>query len=147
MAAGFTVMNENLPKLEERLREIAASLLATLELSPTLSIDAESPLSEMNWKVQKSLEQLAPFGYGNREPIFLSRNVAVRDARIVGNEHLKLMLSDGQIVWDAIAFRQGSWMASLPSRIDVAYQLEARTWNGEARLQLNVKDIKPTDSA
>jgi hypothetical protein len=53
------------------------------------------------------------------------------------------MLSDGQVVWDAIAFRQGSWIGSLPQRIDVAYQLEARTWNGESRLQLNVKDIKP----
>ena len=142
MAAGFTVVNENLPKLEARLREIAARILATLELSPTLTIDAESLLSDMNWKVQKALEQLAPFGYGNREPVFLSRNVGVRDARIVGNEHLKLTLSDGQLVWDAIAFRQGSWMGSLPPRIDVAYQLEARTWNGEARLQLNVKDIK-----
>jgi hypothetical protein len=55
-----------------------------------------------------------------------------------------LLLGDGQITWDAIAFRQGSWLGKIPSRIDVAYQLEARTWNGEARLQLNVKDIKPT---
>ena len=69
----------------------------------------------------------------------------VREARLVGSEHLKLMLSDGQIVWDAIAFRQASWIGNLPPRIDVAYQLEARTWNGETRLQLNVKDIKPSN--
>ena len=145
MAAGFTVVNEKLADLEIRLREISERVLGTLELAPTLSIDAEASLSEMNWTVQKALEQLAPFGYGNREPIFQSRNVIVRDARVVGNEHLKLMLSDGQVVWDAIAFRQGSWIGSLPQRIDVVYQLEARTWNGESRLQLNVKDIKPAN--
>ncbi len=145
MAAGFTVVNEKLPELEARLREIAARGLAQLELAPTLTIDAEAALSEMNWTVEKSLEELAPFGYGNREPIFLSRNVIVRDARIVGNEHLKLTLSDGQVVWDAIAFRQGSWLGHLPPRIDVAYQLESRTWNNQARLQLNVKDIKATE--
>ncbi len=144
MAAGFTVVNANLAELETRLREIAARSLATMELAPTLSIDAEASLGDMNWTVQKALGQLAPFGYGNREPIFASRNVIVRDARLVGGDHLKLTLSDGQIVWDAIAFRQGSWAGSLPSRIDVAYQLEARTWNGETRLQLNVKDLKPT---
>ncbi len=144
MAAGFTVRNENLAALEERLREIAARQLSPTELAPTLSVDAEASLSEMNWALQKSLEHLAPFGYGNREPIFVSRNVLVREARLVGTEHLKLMLSDGQIVWDAIAFRQGSWLGNLPQRIDVAYQLDARTWNGETRLQLNVKDIKPT---
>jgi single-stranded-DNA-specific exonuclease len=88
------------------------------------------------------LDKLAPFGFGNREPVFVSRNVMVRDARLVGNEHLRLMLSDGQAVWDAIAFRQGSWLGALPKTIDVAYQLEARVWNGETKLQLQVKDIK-----
>lgn len=147
MAAGFTVTNENLPKLETRLREIAERILASLELAPTMTIDAEAALSEMNWTVQKSLDQLAPFGYGNREPVFLSRNVLVRDARLVGADHLKLTLSDGQATWDAIAFRQASWLGSLPKRVDVAYQLEARTWNGDSRLQLNVKDIKPTNGS
>ena len=143
MAAGFTVRNENLSALETRLREIAARTLAPSELAPTLAVDAEAALSDMNWALLKSLEQLAPFGYGNREPIFISRDIIVRDARLVGSEHLKLVLSDGQIVWDAIAFRQGSWAGNLPPRIDLAYQLDARTWNGETRLQLNVKDIKP----
>ena len=145
MAAGFTVTNENLPGLELRLREIAERNLASLELAPTMTIDAEAPLSEMTWTVHKSLEQLAPFGYGNREPVFLSRNVLVRDSRLVGADHLKLTVSDGQVLWDAIAFRQGNWLGNLPQRIDMAYQLEARTWNGESRLQLNVKDIKPTN--
>jgi single-stranded-DNA-specific exonuclease len=145
MAAGFTVRNENLLALEARLRAIAARALSPSELAPTLSVDANASLSDMDWTLRKSLEQLAPFGYGNREPIFVSRNVIVREVRIVGTEHLKLMLSDGQIVWDAIAFRQGSRIGNLPQRIDVAYQLDARTWNGETRLQLNVKDIKPTN--
>lgn len=142
MAAGFTVRNENLPMLSARLREIAARTLVPAELVPTLNIDAEVSLSEMTWPLFKSLEALAPFGYGNREPIFASRNVLVRDARVVGNEHLKLLLSDGQIVWDAIAFRQASWLGRLPARVDIAYQLDARAWNGETRLQLNIKDIR-----
>ena len=145
MAAGFTVLNENLAELERRLKEIAAHELADSELVPTLIVDAETTLGDMNWQLQKSLEQLAPFGYGNREPLFLSRGVAVRDSKIVGNEHLKLLLSDGQVVWDAIAFRQGYWLNDLPRRIDVVYQLEARAFNGESRLQLNVKDLQPSE--
>jgi single-stranded-DNA-specific exonuclease len=69
---------------------------------------------------------LEPFGYGNREPLFLSRRVLVRDSRSVGNGHLKLLLSDGQIVWDAIAFRQGEWAHKVPREIDVCAQLDAR---------------------
>jgi single-stranded-DNA-specific exonuclease len=144
MAAGFTVRNENLQELQSRLKEIAARDLAQSELVLTLNIDAEAALNEIDLELAKSLSQLAPFGYGNREPIFASRGLMVREARIVGTDHLKLMLTDGQFMMDAIAFRQGSWLASLPPRIDVAYQLESQAWNGKTRLQMNVKDIKPT---
>jgi single-stranded-DNA-specific exonuclease len=46
-------------------------------------------------------------------------------------------------VVDAIAFRQGAWTGQLPRRIDLAYAVEVNEYNGEKRLQLNVKDIRP----
>lgn len=142
-AAGFTVSNVNLHLLQQRLRQIAMHQLEGLELLPTLSIDAEADLSEMNWATHALLEQLEPFGYANPNPIFLSREVIVRDARVVGEDHLKMTLSDGRAVWDAIAFRQGGWAEKLPHRIDVVYTLEVNEWNEEKRLQLNVKDLRP----
>lgn len=146
MAAGFTVKNENMPELETRLKKIAARVLAGNEIAPTVHVDAETRLSDMGWDAQKSLTLLEPFGYGNREPLFMSRNAHVRDSRVVGNGHLKLTLSDGQVVWDAIAFRQGDWAVKMPKQIDVVYELDASEWNGRARLQLNVKDLKPSES-
>jgi len=142
-AAGFTVANANLEPLKQRLRQIATHKLESLELLPTLSIDAEMDLSEMNWATHALLEQLEPFGYANSTPVFLSREVIVRDARVVGERHLKMTLSDGRAVWDAIAFRQGGWAGKLPRRIDVVYTLEVNEWNEEKRLQLNVKDLRP----
>jgi len=143
-AAGFTVSNANLELLQQRLRRIAMHQLEGLELLPTLSIDAEVDLSEMNWATHALLEQLEPFGYANPVPLFLSREVVVRDARVVGEDHLKMTLSDGRAVWDAIAFRQGGWAGKLPCRIDVVYTLEVNEWNEEKRLQLNVKDLRPS---
>ena len=142
-AAGFTVTNANLEPLQQRLRQIATHQLAGVELLPTLSVDAEVDLSEMNWATHALLEQLEPFGYANPTPVFLSREVIVRDARVVGEDHLKMTLSDGRAVWDAIAFRQGGWAGKLPRRIDVVYTLEVNEWNEEKRLQLNVKDLRP----
>jgi len=147
-AAGFTVTNANLEPLKQRLRQIAAHQLEDKELLPTLSIDAEVNLSEMNWATYALLEQLEPFGYANPTPVFLSREVIVRNPRVVGERHLKMTLSDGRAtansgVWDAIAFRQGEWAGKLPSRIDVVYTLEVNEWNKQKRLQLNVKDLRP----
>lgn len=145
MAAGFTVRNESLSELERRLKEIARRQLGDSELVASLSVDAEARLSDMTWDLQRALEQLAPFGYGNREPLFVSRGVAVRDFKAVGTEHLKLLLGDGQVAWDAIAFRQAAWIGSLPRRIDIAYHLEARPFNNEPRLQLNIKDLQGSE--
>ncbi len=146
-AAGLTVANDNLEALRERLKDLAAEQLEGVELTPTLLIDAEVELSEMDWATQALLTQLEPCGYANPAPLLLSRRAIVRGARAVGTDggHLKLALSDGRGAWDAIAFRQGQWAGQLPPHIDVVYSLEINEWRGEKRLQLNVKDLRPSD--
>ena len=137
---------ESLEVMANRLRRLAAEQLASAELTPVLSVDAEVELAQMSWELHHELAQLEPCGYANPHPLFLSRDVRVAGHRAVGNEgrHLKLTLTDGQVAWDAIAFRQGDWTDKLPDRIDLVYNLEVNEWNGQRRLQLNVQDIRPT---
>lgn len=144
-AGGFTVRTRDLPELKARLTEIAERALGALELRPTLEVDAEVPLREMNHQAWEALQALRPFGEANPEPLFVSRNVEMRHQRAVGADgsHLKLVLADGGVVWDAIAFRQGDWANHLPGRVDIAYHLQVNEWNGERWLQLNVQDIRP----
>ncbi len=145
-AAGFTVANDNIEALRERLKDLAAEQLEGVELTPTLLIDAEVELSEMDWATQALLTQLEPCGYANPAPLLLSRQAIVRNARAVGTDgsHLKLALSDGRGAWDAIAFHQGHWAGQLSGYIDVVYSLEINEWNERKRLQLNVKDLRPS---
>lgn len=145
-AAGFTVKNENLPELVSRLKEIAKRELAPKDLRQTLVADMEVPLAELNFEVLKHLTYLEPTGYGNPEPVFVSRDVRVRAARAVGSEgrHLKLTLEDGRgVSIDAIGFRLGHLKDELPTNIDVLYRFEVNEYNGRTSLQLNLKDLKP----
>jgi single-stranded-DNA-specific exonuclease len=152
-AAGFTVRRENLELLRRRLTEIAQRefsmlLEADVELVPKLPIDAVVPLSEMNWELVDGLQKLEPCGEENPAPRFLSQNVPVANAQVVGSEgrHLKLVLgSDGQLV-DGIAFGMGERFGELGERVDVVYALEVNEWNGERRLQLNVQDLRSAQS-
>jgi single-stranded-DNA-specific exonuclease len=144
-AAGFTVKLEHLDALKARLIAIAETARAEQDWSPVLHADAYVRLSTLNWNIQGHLERLEPHGMQNHRPIFVSRNVRVRNARgVKDGAHLKLTLLDenGQL-WDAIGFRLGDRLERLSSRVDIAYTLEVNSWNGERRLQLNVKDIKP----
>jgi len=146
-AGGFTIRNENLPAFRDQLLAIAHRDLGDKELVPTLDIDLELELREVDWVTQVLVEQMEPCGHGNPRPLFLSRGVRLREARAVGEEerHLRLLLTDGRAVWDAIGFGLGSWAASLRDRVDIVYTVEAAEWNEEQRLQLNVQDVRPSD--
>jgi single-stranded-DNA-specific exonuclease len=147
-AAGFTIRSERLPILVEQLRTIAAQQLGALDLRPTLVTDAEIPLSELKPELLVYLDWLQPTGYGNRQAVFISRQLKVVNSRAVGRDsaHLKLTVTDGRITYDAIAFRMGNWLTRMPPRVDLAYTFELNEYNGRASLQLNVKDIKPAES-
>ncbi|MCC7354667.1 MAG: single-stranded-DNA-specific exonuclease RecJ, partial [Anaerolineae bacterium] len=103
-AAGFTVRNDNLPALKERLLDVAASRLRDQELVPTLDVDAEVRFSDLTMDVQRDLARLEPCGDENPVPLLCARNVRVVEARAVGSDskHLKLTLSDGTRRFDAI---------------------------------------------
>lgn len=145
-AAGFTVENKKLPALKERLKEIARRELEGLDLRPALTADMEVPLAQMTGEVLKFLDYLQPTGYGNRDAIFVSRDLIVKEARVVGSEgkHLKMKLTDGRVIFDAIGFRIGARLPDLPcgAKVDVMYSLEKNEFNGRETLQLNLKDVK-----
>jgi single-stranded-DNA-specific exonuclease len=146
-AAGFTVRNEDLSHLSQRLKRLATQALAEKTLQPTLVIDAQIGLGELSRKLYDWLTKLEPFGYANPEPIFMTRHLRMIDSHVVGKKrsHLKLYLSDGRAQWEAIAFGQAYWLNRLPGYIDVAYHLELNEWNGHERLQLNVQDLRPAE--
>lgn len=143
-AAGLTIRNENIPTLRSELLRIANRDLAEQDLIPSLKIDWVQPLMDVNGNTWQQVELLRPFGVGNPTPVFASTNVEVRDVRTIGTDRpgLKLKLSDGRAVWDAVAF-QGVGRQQLAPRVDVAYTLQNRVWNGQARLEMMVKDVRP----
>jgi single-stranded-DNA-specific exonuclease len=148
-AAGFTVRNENLPALRERLLALADRALAGQDLRPELLADAEIKLSDITLELVHELQRLEPTGTGNETPLFIARGLRVTDRRRVGREgsHLRLRLSDGVRFIEAIAFKQGDWDEHMPAEIDVAFHLELNEWNGSIRLQLNVQDMQPSGTS
>ncbi|KKR87364.1 single-stranded-DNA-specific exonuclease RecJ [Candidatus Gottesmanbacteria bacterium RIFCSPHIGHO2_01_FULL_46_14] len=141
MAAGFTVETKNLGALQKRLEQLAEKEISDELLIRVLTIDAEIPLTSVTEELWKKLRDFEPFGFGNPEPVFATKNVHVTEARLVGadGKHLKLKI-DGM---EAIAFNFGKLYGELQANatVDIAYTIALDTWNGSRRLQLKVKDI------
>ncbi|MGB9706578.1 MAG: single-stranded-DNA-specific exonuclease RecJ [Microgenomates group bacterium] len=147
-AAGFTVETTKIEILKNRLIQIAEEKLDKEKLKPTLIIDTELDLGDLSLGLYEQLNRLAPFGEGNPQPVFASRDVQIVDAYLVGNgsQHLKLRLTShlSRLTFDAIGFGMANFFPQLsPEKsVDIAYNLSVDEWNGQRRLQLKLKDIK-----
>jgi single-stranded-DNA-specific exonuclease len=144
-AAGFTVKNENIPQLVERLKSIAKEKLSGQELRPTLMADMEVSLTQIRPDLIKILSYLEPTGYGNRDAAFVARNAKVKSSRTVGSDgkHIKLVLEDDNgYTHDCIGFKLGEWAKQMPPRVDVLFTYEVNEYNGRMGYQLNLKDMK-----
>jgi single-stranded-DNA-specific exonuclease len=145
MAAGFTVSRRNLAQLEQRLASLAADRLGHLELRPELVIDAELPLATFSGETFSLIQNLSPFGRGNPQPTYLTRQVEVTECRNFGDqgEWLRLKLRQGNVTWQAVDFESHKKAEEVPSRIDIVYNLEKRRWGGEEVLSLSLLDFAP----
>jgi len=146
-AAGLSMHRTDLPEFKRRFEEYVAAHITPEQLRPTLEIEAEVELSDMNWKMYKILQCLEPFGPGNERPLFLCRHlINNRNTRAVSEgRHLHLDLTDRTVAMDGIAFGQGDKAAHLQNgnAVDVCFYLEENTYHGRTTLQMNAQDIKP----
>jgi single-stranded-DNA-specific exonuclease len=145
LAAGFTVARQNLAQLQERITTLATEQLAHLELRPEIVIDADVPLSILTGDTFNIIQKLSPFGRGNPQPTFLTRQVEVVECRNFGKQGawLRLKLKQGNITWQAVDFKSRKTKKEIPSHIDIVYNLEKSRWNGEEVISLNLLDFAP----
>ena len=144
-AAGLSMHLKDLPEFQRRFEEYVASHITPEQQVPTLEVEAEVELSDMNWKMYKILQCLEPFGPSNERPLFLCRNLinnhgtrAVSDGR-----HLHLDLTDCVVAMTGIAFGEGEKAEHLQNgkSVDVCFYLEENSYRGRTSLQMNVQDI------
>lgn len=140
-AAGLSIDETTLETFVERFDEVAQGLLSDADLTPVLVIDSEPAVADINFELADFIEQLAPFGMGNPAPVFMLKNVSVVEQRVIKGRHLKLRLSaEGQVL-EAIGFNLARGN-EVPVVIDVAFSLEADSWNGRRRIQLKLRDFR-----
>jgi len=131
-AAGLTLPESSLADFRERLRAWAAARLTPEDMQPTVEIDAVIEFGEVNDALWRALEQIAPFGMGNRKPLFGARNVQLAGPPQVWKEkHLKLAARQG----GRTLMMKGWGLADLAEElrevktVDIAFEIE-RDWFG-----------------
>jgi single-stranded-DNA-specific exonuclease len=92
-AVGFSLPSDRLPLLRSRMKSYAAAHLTGSLLIPQLDYDAELSLAEITPELMAWIARLAPFGIGNPEPVFLTRDVTLAaPIRLIQEKHIALQL-------------------------------------------------------
>ncbi len=145
MAAGFSIKTENIPVLIQELGAYMKANFSDEYFVPFIDIDMEIPLSLVNLDFYAKISQLLPYGVGNPEPIFCSKNLTVYDFNYVGKEakHLSLKLMFNGTVYKAIFFNapQGNAPLALNQKISVAYTISKNVYKDKTSIDLILKDI------
>lgn len=131
-AAGLTLPESSLAEFRERLRAWAAERLTAEDMQATVEIDAVIEFGEVNDALWRALEQIAPFGMGNRRPLFGACGVQLAGPPQVWNEkHLKLAARQG----GRTLMMKGWGLSELAGElrdvktVDIAFEIE-RDWFG-----------------
>ncbi len=144
MAAGFSICNEKLPVLRERLCAYAREVLRDLA-DPLHELETELAPEEITLETYSDLMRLAPFGMGHPTPRFLLRSAKIVELRTVGNgsRHLKLRIESGGREFSAIGFSLGEFAYEVGQarQVGLAFKLGCDMWTGRPQVQLEIEDI------
>jgi single-stranded-DNA-specific exonuclease len=122
--------------------------IASEQKQPTLRYDAVVGFKELNPKLLRIINQMAPFGPKNMRPVFVTH--ACKDAggsRVVGvdQSHLKLEVIDSSgMTFHGIGFGLGHHLLAVKKQtpFSILYTLEENHFNGVKSLQIRIKDLK-----
>ena len=148
-AAGLTMQAEFLPELRRRLNLAINENCDLRCYIPQKEYDLTLRLSEVDLDMIGRLELLQPTGYGNPNPVFLTRDAHLQQAVRVGKtrDHLKVMLLEGQTIRDGIAFGKGDLADEGLERVDVLFTPERNEFRGRVTPQLMVEALTPAEGA
>src|SRR3989338_8804472 len=151
MAAGFTVMPDKIPALEEFFQTEAEKIAGGADLISEELVDGIASIRGVRPDFVKLLQDnVGPFGQENPEPRFVIPSVRVVMADIVGESHVRLQITDaeGGARMKAVAFRAvgpplGDMLLSSKGGrlLHLLGQFKINHWNGVDSVEFLVDDV------
>lgn len=148
-AAGLTLQPQNVEPLMQKFEEVVCSRITDDHLVPEIEIDAVLPLEDITPKFYSIIQQMAPFGPENMNPVFVTKEVLDSGwSKTVKEDHVKFSIrkQTGELM-DGIGFGLARKMDIIKSGpFDIAYHIDENEWQGNVKLQMIVKDVRATQA-
>ena len=146
-AAGLSIKAENFDAFSEQFESVVVRDIEEASLLPEVEYDLDISLQALTPKFLDLINQMSPFGPGNPLPIFHSKELRSNNSpRVLKDRHLKLQISqNSRYYFDGIGFGLSEHLPIVSNGeiFDACYCIEENDFNGQVKLQLRLKDLKP----
>lgn len=141
-AGGFSVLPERVTQFSEAFVALAREHFCNVDASRERQVDAEAPLSQIDFSVAEAIGRLSPFGVGNPQPLIVSRNVEIESVTALTGNHVRFRVSQQEVVRNAVGWNlQSHPLIRKGNRVSIAYSPEINSYQGLSAVQLNVREI------
>ena len=145
MAAGLTIKTDNFSTFSQAFNEVVQRIVTEDQLQGKIYSDGELTQNQFSLQMAEIIKEGGPWGQHFPEPLF-DGDFDIVQQRLVGEKHLKLVLSQGEQPQyiDAIAFNVdvNQWPNSTCKRIKAVYRLDVNEYNGLRSLQLIIEHLE-----
>lgn len=146
-AAGFTLNTDDFDKFSSKIIKYAASQNFQTEKEVDV-FDMELSFRDIGLKLAKDLELFEPYGNGNEEPLFISKNVKVDDIKKMPKNnkiHLRLELSQSDkkasaIIWNSSEDEIRKLLNA--NYIDIIYKLKVNRFANTEDARIYIESYK-----
>ena len=146
-AAGLSIKAENFDAFSKQFESVVVRDIQEASLLPEVEYDLDISLEMLTPKFLDLINQMSPFGPGNPLPIFHSKELRSNNSpRVLKDRHLKLQISqNSRHYFDGIGFGLSEHLPVVSNGeiFDACYCIEENDFNGQVKLQLRLKDLKP----
>ena len=151
-AAGITLRPENFAPFRKKFNEVCSVRLSIGERQKELVVDSRLALEDITANFINVLEQFAPYGHGNREPLFMSEELVLYgQPKLLKERHVKFALRDKNgRTFEVIGFDRIDIYIALTAQFrpvfSMVYSVEKRVWNNREQWQIKLKDLELVNS-
>ena len=143
MAVGLSLEKNKIEDFRKHFEEILKEKNVK-QILPVINIDCEITKKDLNKETIEQIKLLEPYGEKNKPPLVVYKNLKITSIRALSEgKHLKIELKDGNENISAIGFNLGELSEEylIGDKVDIVGTLELNSYNGQERIQINLKDI------
>ena len=143
MAVGLSLEKNKIEDFRKHFEEILKEKNVK-QILPVINIDCEITKKDLNKETIDQIKLLEPYGEKNKPPLVVYKNLKITSIRALSEgKHLKTELKDGNENISAIGFNLGELSEEylIGDKVDIVGTLELNSYNGQERIQINLKDI------